>query len=222
MKRILMAFAALFLSGQALAETYVLPTGNWQTVGGAYTTDTQFSGSFTTAAPLPPNLAGYPVGPTGNDLVTSWTFTDGLFTFTKANSIEWGYTASNFRVSTDSQGRLTNVTLIVGNPTSGVQINDPVNAIVYFVDILPDVQFSYTTQAINQEPCTFVDTNAPEDVCGGASLSGDFAIAQGIGVPEETVPVPEPVPVGSPWALLLLALALLALAWRARTAMVRH
>jgi len=63
---------------------------------------TQLTGQFTTAAPLPANMSGSNI----SSLVTSFSFTDGLNTYSSADP---GVRVYNFTVATDAGG---NVTLI--------------------------------------------------------------------------------------------------------------
>lgn len=87
----------------ALAATYTF-TGPLYGANAVapYTANMRITGSFTTATPLPPNVVEM-IGPSGSNQVTSWSFNDGINTFTKDNS----YESHSFRVGTDANGNIT-------------------------------------------------------------------------------------------------------------------
>ena len=77
----LAALLALILTPHAWATTYTLSGATYSSVTSLYAGATGVTGSFTTASPLPPNLANAPIagGTGGLGLVTSWSFNDGVF-----------------------------------------------------------------------------------------------------------------------------------------------
>ena len=76
-----------------------------------YTTDDFVSGSFTTAAPLAPNLSDVYVDP------IAFSFNDGVHTRT---SLQTGY--REFLLSTDADGNLTSWIILVGTNAVSSQI----------------------------------------------------------------------------------------------------
>jgi hypothetical protein len=109
MHKSLVFIVLLFAHGLAWAATYLYTGPLYTSTGGIYNTSMRITGQFTTAAPLAPNLPSLTeIGPLGLNLVTSWSFTDGVTTFTNANSIPY-YNAGNgdFRIATDAGGNIT-------------------------------------------------------------------------------------------------------------------
>jgi hypothetical protein len=122
----------VLLAPPASAATYTLSgaTYNPASLFGVYASATGITGSFTTASPLPANLANAPIagGTGGLGLVTSWSFNDGVFTYTNANSDLWqnGVAAAHsFSVSTDSAGNITNFFIVLTIPGSGAVLGQP-------------------------------------------------------------------------------------------------
>lgn len=109
----------------AWAATYTFTAPNYYSGYGAnpapgapYTTAMHASGSFTTAAPLPANMPITSIGPSGSNLVTSWSFNNGLLTFNNTNSALTYESPVSFQVSTDAAGQIVNyqIQLIAGPP----------------------------------------------------------------------------------------------------------
>jgi hypothetical protein len=110
LQRLVFVLVALCMSPSVLATTYVYtgppftsktdftppcgtgPCGNYA-LGGRIT------GQFTTAAPLPPNLAS----PDAHALVTSYSFTDGVATYSSSNP---NTRFSIFAISTNAAGNI--------------------------------------------------------------------------------------------------------------------
>jgi hypothetical protein len=59
------------------------------------------------ANPLAPNLSNVEIGPYGQNLVTSWSFSNGVATFTTDNSVPCNGVGCGFVVSTDVVGNIT-------------------------------------------------------------------------------------------------------------------
>ncbi len=74
------------------------------------------TGSFTTAAPLAPNL-NQDVGGSGAFVPVSFTFTDGVTTITKLNA-----TSSGFAVHTDANGNIVQWGMYMSGPSGGAGI----------------------------------------------------------------------------------------------------
>lgn len=102
-------------AGAALAQvdySYVGPT--FDIVFAPYTTSDRVSGSFTVAAPLPPNLLYSDI----SGLVIAFSFTDGVATRTEADSV-----VCEFIATTDGSGVLLDSRFWLRE--SGVPLNDP-------------------------------------------------------------------------------------------------
>ena len=107
MKRFIVVVAGLVVSTAAYGVTTYSYIGPLFTSAVApYTMSMRITGTFTTAVPLPPNMALTPIGPLGNGLALSWSFTDGVNTLTDVNSDEFGLSAQ-YAVATGSNGAIT-------------------------------------------------------------------------------------------------------------------
>lgn len=84
-----------------------------QFVGTGCPPSCQLTGSFTVAQPLPPNLS-QDVGGSGAFTPLSFTFTDGVTTFTQFNS-----TVSGFAVHTDANGNIIEWGMFMAGPGGG-------------------------------------------------------------------------------------------------------
>lgn len=111
---------AVFLSTQASAITYTLSPVTYTSKVGSYSSTTGVTGSFTTTNPLPANLtdARIATGTGGLGYVTSWSFNDGVFVYTEANSGPLSGNGGYFRVSTDGSGTIVAFVIdLVSPPT---------------------------------------------------------------------------------------------------------
>ncbi len=99
-------FLLASLANIANATTYTYTGERYATVSGVYTTSMAITGSFTTSSPLPANMPITAIGPGGLNLVTSWSFFDGVSTFTNANSVVVANNPALFRVATDATGNI--------------------------------------------------------------------------------------------------------------------
>lgn len=126
--------ALVAASASALAATTYTYTGpKFQFIGGAgYTSNLSVTGSFTTTNPLPPNLALTDIGPAGTNLVTAWSFNDGVNTYTKSNSIVFGNLSGYFRVATNAFGNLTQFYITLLGPLPPHAINQSMR----FLDVI--------------------------------------------------------------------------------------
>ncbi len=128
---IFLAMLALMLTPQAWATTYTLSgaTYNPASLIGLYASATGVTGSFTTAAPLPPNLANAAIADSGGlGLVTGWSFNDGVLSYTDTNSTLWKNgtaAAHSFSVSTDSAGNITAFFIVLTMPNTGAVLGQP-------------------------------------------------------------------------------------------------
>ena len=122
------AFAVLMLTSQvSAATTYTLSGSTYSFASSLYAGATGITGSFTTASPLPPNLNDAPIagGTGGLGFVKSWSFNDGVFTYTDATSVPWtdgNNNAGSFAVSTDSKGNITSFFIVLTMPKTGAVV----------------------------------------------------------------------------------------------------
>lgn len=229
MKRRLFVLASLlglFLSPNLWAQTTTYTyTGSVRTAFANFTSPcaiapcanfapgSKLTGQFTTAAPLASNLAF------GNILpqVTSYSFTDGLYTYSSADPNMRAYV---FGVSTNASGNLVtvgiNLQLWQTGSSPHVAGNRWANAVIGTTqDESFNNQFCTTTGA---SPVTSV-----VDACtaGGsdASTSDGAALVAGTWVTSSGPPPPAAAPVATPtlsfWAMVLLSLITVALAFHA-------
>ena len=152
------------LAWPALAATYTYTGANYTTtvpftapctVGTCanYTTGMSVTGSFTTAAPLAANLASVNIAA----LVTSFSFNDGINTFSSANANSW---IISFDASTDGSGVpnggmfIVLATWITGsNPHTGA-------------DRYSQFEIDFSVDGINNLGCSTVGiTNGTADTC---------------------------------------------------------
>ncbi|PWT87387.1 MAG: hypothetical protein C5B56_10570 [Proteobacteria bacterium] len=115
---LLAATLALILAHQAGATTYTLSNATYTKVSGVYSGATGVTGSFTTAVPLPAGLtlASIASGAGGLGYVTSWSFSDGVNTYTDLNSGPLSNNGAFFSVSTDGAGAITDMRISLVSP----------------------------------------------------------------------------------------------------------
>ncbi len=195
LKPLLCFLLAMLASSAALSATYVYSGPPYASVGGTYNTGMRISGVFTTAAPLAPNLSNAEIGPLGQNLVTSWSFNDGVTTFTNTNSLinssiynnEYLPTPStnglDFTVSTNATGNIVSFSIGLEKPLPGYGVY-PVR-----VDAFRVVSTPALYQATSQSPCliglfvlTFSCTgfDDPGPNFGSAQTAGSFSTVQAI------------------------------------------
>jgi len=106
--------------------TYTLAGGDYDPASrtGIYASATGITGSFTTKSPLPANLSNAPIAntPGGLGLVKNWSFNDGVFTYTKANSAIYQGKGIYFQVSTDAGGAVTSFRIVLEMPFPGAAV----------------------------------------------------------------------------------------------------
>jgi hypothetical protein len=198
--RLLVIASLAALAGAASAQpttysysgtTYVAPTGT-------FTTAMRITGSFTTANPLPKNLSPTAIGPAGNGAAIAWSFTNGVDTFTQANSSEIYGMNSDFVVGTDSRGNVNYYSIGLVKPLPPHAVNDLVD---FFW-----ISKGNAIQALDQASCAIVTAN----LCTFIPFSGAGTVAENVESGAFAATFVESVPVDSRWALGVLA-ALLAL-----------
>jgi len=167
LKQFFLGLIALLATASVFAATTYTYTGpTYTTVSGAFTTSMRITGSFTTATPLVPNLAGVDI--TGQ--VTSYSFSDGVNTYTSSDANARIY---QFTVATDANGMISWAGILLEvweNGTSPHVAGD---------------NFSYMgtgegDQAIDTLPCTVVGVSpysAVADACIDATESSGLGSA---------------------------------------------
>jgi hypothetical protein len=100
--------------------------------------------------------------------VTSWSFNDGVFTYTEANSTPWtdgNDKAGSFAVSTDSAGNITSFFIVLTMPGSGAVIGQPTEFLFLGFD-------GPGTSGADKSICTVL---APDGACKGYTITTDGA-----------------------------------------------
>lgn len=127
--RRIMGIALLLCSGFAGAATYTFTTDPYTTYvppsGNAFDPGTFTSGSIVTSAPVPPNLNFGDI----TSLITSYSFSDGLHSYTPANSVihpTFGI-GGGFKVNTDAQGNITDAFVLIMATVPSNAVDSPVN-----------------------------------------------------------------------------------------------
>jgi hypothetical protein len=141
--------AALALDANlASSTTYTYSGPMFAVASGVYTTSMRITGSFTTAAALPSNMPLTNIGPNGgSDLVLSWSFFDGVNTYSNANSVLIYEQPGFFAVSTDASGGILSFSIGLMFPVPPNTAGQPMNAIVFNPVV---------TEATTANPCTIV------------------------------------------------------------------
>ena len=170
----------LLVSGYAAGATYTYSGVSYTVASGAYTTSMKINGSFTTTAPLPPNLSMVEIGPgAAEPLVTSWSFSDGVNSYTNSNSMLLYGSASYFAVSTGVSGEITDFTIGFMSPPGTHTVGQPINGIY----------FSSIQQATSAEPCNVVTSNICTAISAGganyaeSTLGGTFSHSELSAIP---------------------------------------
>ena len=186
--KICLVLSSLLLAAPAWAATFTLTSPNYTTLAGtgtpAYTAAMHFNGTFTTTGPLPANLSYQEIGPFGSNLISSYSFSDGLYTFTQTTS------SLGFSVNTDAVGNITLFELVLTSPQAPNTVGQKVNYVVLFYPTASGVS---GTGAGSQFSCTGVNPSA-NNVCN-SFVAGVSSIAGG----------PVPVLSASPTSVSLLS-----------------
>lgn len=204
----LMVFAMLALfASVATATTYQYTGAAYTAAGGVYSTSMRVTGTFTTASPLPANMPLTAIGPGGSDLVTAWSFNDGVHTFTQANSMVLFGDSMNFAVGTDADGNISTAQIGFMAPRKPHAKGDLMNAFGFF-DTVPVVQ------AVANTPCRKVDeasSTCVEILVGENSARANSTV--GTWTIRETAASVAPVPTLNSVFLAALAVGLAALSY---------
>ena len=166
--RLLLFLLLASIAYSASAVTYVY-TGKpfTQMTTAPYTSAMKITGSFDTAAPLPANLAWTlpGIGPTGSNLVTAWSFSDGVRTYTDQNS-----NAYFFSIGTDANGNINKFNVYLIQPRATPQAPHytyQTLTVMAVGDTQPD--------SVVQDVCGFV--NPTTGVCSNYSALAALALA---------------------------------------------
>jgi hypothetical protein len=186
--KIILAVLSLGLSAAACATTYTYTGLPYNTATAPYTTAMSITGNFTTASPLPASMAITDIGPNGTNLVTSWSFTDGINTYTQANSVVLPQLGT-FRIGTDATGSITSFYIQIEQPL-------PPHVVGQLLNVLDVVNIGFTqSQGVTGAPCLTLSgavcaTLGPAASFGDSFSSGSFApvvavpaIAKAFGAP---------------------------------------
>jgi hypothetical protein len=171
--KLIVAVLGICASAVAYATTYTYTGLNYNFVAVPYTTSMSITGSFTTASPLPANLPITDIGPNGTNLVTGWTFNDGINTYTQANSVVLPQLGT-FRIATDASGNITSFYIQIEQPL-------PPHAVAQLLNVLDVVNIGFNqSQATIGSPCLTLSGNVcatlgPGAGFGDSTSSGSFA-----------------------------------------------
>lgn len=158
-----------------------------------------FSGSFTTASPLPADTNSSAFGPDLLNLLAEWHISDGITTFTSANSL---LDASYFDADTDVNGIITTLEFGFTTPSGPIADGDQVNQIFfqYQVDDPP----RYRARAFYQRTCETANGGLCDTFEAQASNEAYIETTGSITI----TPTPTAVPVMPLWLLGLTTLAI--------------
>lgn len=203
----LMVFAMLALfASVATATTYQYTGPAYTTAGGVYTTSMRVTGTFTTAKPLQANMPPTAIGPGGSDLVTAWSFNDGVNTFTQADSMVIFGDPMSFTVGTDADGNINTAQIGFMAPRKPHVKDELMNAFAFDTGSF--------VQAVTRAPCGKVDGTS--STCVTISVQENYAradLAGGIWTIRETAASVAPVPTLNSMFLAALAVGLAALSY---------
>jgi hypothetical protein len=118
--------------GIASAATYTFTTTNYTILvpvaPNVFNAGMQITGTLVTSAPVAPNLNYVDI----TALIVSYSFNDGVHTFTSANSfINNALNPGGFSVQTDAAGNITDAAFLIMSPLPPQAINGLVNYIAF-------------------------------------------------------------------------------------------
>ena len=119
------ALAAL-VSANVFADEYSFTGPNYTHFSDnnrLYTTNMRVTGSFTTSTPIPPNSYNFHI----LDILTSWSFSDGVQTITNLNGVVYSHLPYGF--NTDAQGHVTSGWFLTELEPIAAQATDLVSVI---------------------------------------------------------------------------------------------
>lgn len=201
LRQLLLLIAVLPSSSFALS-VYEFSGPNYNVAQGSYTTNMKLSGSFTTNTPLPPDMPLTSIA----DRVVSWSFSDGLNTYTPLNSVLLGDDPDYLQVETDSSGNVVSYIISFVSPK-------PQHALGSVVDgFFLAKYFEYPNgliEALNDGACDSLNNNT----CLTILPSTDYEVSlnyDGVWTVRTPTPPPNPIPTLSEISTILLIVMLLA------------
>lgn len=203
--RLLAASLLMALSNWAAAVTTYTYTGTpYTSVTGTFTTAMSVTGWFTTASPLPPNMPATTIGPTGTSpLVTGWSFSDGLSTYSSANSEAVYDQPSFFTIATDASGNISSFNVGFMSPMRPHTVGQSMNA--FGVGGFSESYFNAVCTTVSAGVCASLAPQPGDSEARSTVGAGTWVITKAAAVP---------VPATSNTLLLLMALGLGWLAFR--------
>lgn len=202
--RWLICASLALLANFAFATTYTYTGPQYTTATGLYTTSMRVAGNFTTASPLPANMPITNIGPSGgSNLVTSWSFSDGVSTYTDATTVVLYGLPNHFAISTDATGNVSAFDIGFMSPGPPNTVGQIMNGV--FSSSGP------VTQATTAQPCAAVIGVTCANIVQGGT---NFASANTLGVWQVGGPpaAATSIPTLSQTALILLAMSIAMLA----------
>jgi hypothetical protein len=133
------------------------------------------------------------IGPAGNGSAVAWSFSNGISTFTQANSAEFYGQPQYFQVATDSAGNISNYAIGLLSPLPP----HSVGTTIQFVWI----QKGLAIQALNNATCVTVTGG----VCTQVYFAGAGTVSEQTESGFFTPYFASSIPTLSEWALLVLA-----------------
>lgn len=155
-----LGFLLLCVATAASAQqtTYQIISANYapgDILGPLYNPGMRIEGNFTVSVPLPANMAVTEIGPQGLNLVTAWSFSDGVNTFTEANSRSAPGIMGQFAVATNSAGELSFLGIGLSSPLPPISVNDPIDGLFFDMDFSSGIRG--VGRAFSGTPCADVD-----------------------------------------------------------------
>ncbi|MBN7797069.1 hypothetical protein [Parahaliea mediterranea] len=196
----LLGLLLLFAAGASHAQqiTYQFSSDNYSSgdiTGPLYNTGMRIEGFFTLAGALPANMSSAEIGPLGADLVTAWSFSDGVNSFTSANSVELPGLSRQFIVTTDSAGNLTEVGVGLSSPLPPHNVSDLLHGFM-FEAALAGGTGSGVGRAFSRASCTNINAQKCTDIVflsdsslAGTATPAPFSLTVSSGLDARPVPV---------------------------------
>ncbi|GAA0723308.1 Ig-like domain-containing protein [Dokdonella soli] len=120
------------VSTSAFAMAYSYSSPNYASAGisgngtpPVYTTAMHIAGSIATASPLPANMPLTEIGPSGSNLIQTFSFNDGLHSYTLANT-----RLMNFDIAADSAGNISTFSMTMLSPLPPNTIGQKMNGVL--------------------------------------------------------------------------------------------
>ncbi len=204
MKKLMALFLLLLPYATASAATYFYTGPNYGTILSAvYATSLKPTGSFTTAAPLPPNMPLKNIGPGGSNLVTSWDFSDGVAaSYTQANS------TISLNVQTDGSGDISGFVIGLDSPQAPLAAGQPLSRLTLGTNAATALTGLNCAAVAPDGTCQLASAEAET---GGAIANGPGRFAVSTSPPPRSPDVVASTPAGSPLIPFTLTLSIMTL-----------